>query len=304
MAIPKNREIRKPILEVLDHMGELTVVQLVLPLSGTFSLSKKEIDQEYESGNGNVFQNRISFALSGLYAAELVENTRKAHYSITEAGRNWLQKLDNGFDSGEFEKFIQIKVKERRERTLSNRKEEKQESEYDLNESFEELKNNIYVEIIDTILSKSPQAFEHLVVKLLQKMGYGGTVKDSGKVTQLSNDGGIDGIIKQDVLGFGRIYIQAKRYDRGNSVGRDEIQKFVGALATTSSSKGVFITTSDYSKGATTYAEGISNVNLVLINGNELAKYIYDYGLGMQVEQTLEIKKLDTDFWESMENDK
>lgn len=132
-------------------------------------------------------------------------------------------------------------------------------------------------------------------------MGYGGKVKDSGLVTKYTNDGGIDGIIKEDILGFGRIHIQAKRYDEKNTIQRDEIQKFVGALAVAQSNKGVFITTSSFSKGAIEYVANLSNTtNIVLIDGQRLAEYIYDFNLGMQTEQVIEIKKIDTDFWDSI----
>ncbi|MFY7741542.1 MAG: restriction endonuclease [Flavobacterium sp.] len=135
-------------------------------------------------------------------------------------------------------------------------------------------------------------------------MGYGGEIKNSGLVTKASNDGGIDGIIKEDVLGLGRIHIQAKRYKLESTVGREEIQKFVGALAVAQSNKGVFITTSYYSKGAIDYVNSLNgSTTIVLIDGEKLAEYIYDFGLGMQVEQTIEIKKLDADFWDSMKDE-
>jgi restriction system protein len=168
-----------------------------------------------------------------------------------------------------------------------------------LTKSFTTIKNEICEDILQTIIKKSPRDFEHLVVKLLEKMGYGGQLENAGTVTQASHDGGIDGIIKEDILGLGRIHIQAKRYDIGNTVSRAEIQKFVGALVN-QSAKGVFITTSDYSSGAIEYANGVPD--LVLINGKKLAEYIYDFNLGMQVEQVVEIKKLDSDFWETMED--
>jgi len=120
-------------------------------------------------------------------------------------------------------------------------------------------------------------------------------------VTQYVNDKGIDGIIREDVLGFGRINIQAKRYAIVNNVPREDIQKFVGALAVAQSDKGVFITTSDFTKGAYEYAESLnSTTKVVLINGNKLAQYIYEFNLGMQTERIIEIKKLDSDFWDSM----
>ena len=170
-------------------------------------------------------------------------------------------------------------------------------------ESFDEIKKSIYDEILETVLRKSPREFEHLVVSLLERMGYGGQVKNAGEVTQATNDGGIDGIIKEDLLGLGRIHIQAKRYDIGNTVGRDEIQKFVGALAVAQSNKGIFITTSSYTKSAQEYANNLNGTTaLVLIDGQQLAQYIYDFNLGMQVEKVIEIKKLDSEFWDLMQD--
>jgi len=174
----------------------------------------------------------------------------------------------------------------------------------ELYSSAEKIRESKYQEIIDTILSKTPREFEKLVVLLLQRMGYGGEIKQSGTVTSYTNDGGIDGIIKEDVLGLGRIHIQAKRYAQSNNVGREEIQKFVGALAVAQSNKGVFITTSSFSQGAITYAGSLNGATtLILIDGQQLASYLYDYGVGLQVEQTIQIKKLDSEFWDSMENE-
>ncbi len=135
-------------------------------------------------------------------------------------------------------------------------------------------------------------------------MGYGGGIRDSGTTTSYTNDKGIDGIIKEDVLGFGSIYLQAKRYSENISVRRDEIQKFVGALAPAKSNKGVFITTSKFSSTAIEYVESLdSSIHVVLIDGRKLAKYIYEYDLGMQTEKILKIKKLDSDFWDQMKDD-
>lgn len=158
-------------------------------------------------------------------------------------------------------------------------------------------------QILTTILSKQPREFERLVVKLLQAMGYGGEIKNSGIVTKLSNDGGIDGIIKEDILGFNHISIQAKRYALDNNVGRNEVQSFVGAVAGTPSKKGVFITTSDYTKGAMEYVESLNgSPTIILINGQQLTEYIYDYGLGLQTEKVLKIMKMDMDYWDAMDN--
>lgn len=164
-----------------------------------------------------------------------------------------------------------------------------------LEQSFDNIRKSVYAEILETIIGKSPRAFERLVVQLLQAMGYGGEVKGSGQVTRASKDGGIDGIIKEDILGFGRIYIQAKRYGLNYAVQRDEVQKFVGALAVAQSHKGVFITTSYFTSGAIDYVKGLNGAaTIVLIDGKQLAEYIYDFGLGMQSVKTIHIKSRTT----------
>ena len=137
--------------------------------------------------------------------------------------------------------------------------------------------------------------FERIVVDLLVKMGYGGSIQDAGKAIGKSGDEGIDGIIKEDKLGLDVIYIQAKRWDSG--IGRPEIQKFVGALACQRAKKGVFITTSSFSKEAITYASQM-DVKIVLIDGEKLAQYMIDYNLGVSVQNTYEIKKIDSDYFE------
>lgn len=134
-------------------------------------------------------------------------------------------------------------------------------------------------------------------------MVYGGEVKDSAIVTNLSKDGGIDGIIKEDILGFNHISIQAKRYALDSKIGSKELQAFVGAMSATTSNKGVFITTSDFSKNAIDYVKSLSSPTIILINGQELANYIYDYAFGLQTEKVLKIMKMDMDYWDAMDND-
>ena len=170
-------------------------------------------------------------------------------------------------------------------------------------DSYNRIKQNVQSQILTTILSKQPQEFERLVVKLLQAMGYGGEIKNSGVVTKLTNDGGIDGFIKEDILGFNHISIQAKRYAIDNNVQRHEVQSFVGAVAGTPSKKGVSITTSDYTKGAMEYVESLNGTpTIILINGQQLTEYIYDYGLGLQTEKVLKVMKMDMDYWDAMDN--
>jgi len=303
MSIPKHDEIRVPALKLLNEHRALRSREFEGLLSTPFGLTEEEIAQKYDSGNGRIFHDRISWALSYMFMAGLVERPKRGVYQISDTGRKILETPDL------VDAYIAKQI-EKRERPQKPKLESNVTSNIDLTPQEElygsstKIRNSVYDEILATILSKTPREFEKLVVNLLQKMGYGGEVKAAAEVTSYSGDKGIDGIIKEDVLGLGRIHIQAKRYAQNNTVGREEIQKFVGALAVAQSDKGVFITTSSYSSGALEYAENLNrSTTLVLVNGLQLAEYIYDYGLGMQVEQTIEIKKLDSDFWDSMEDE-
>lgn len=301
--IPRHDEIRVPALSLLAERGQLRLRDFEAPLARYFGLSDEEIQEKYESGNGRIFYDRISWALSYMSTTGLLSKPRYGVYELSELGREKLKNpaTINAFIAAEYAERQRAKSKQSSGTTIGETDLTPQEELY---ESAKKIREARYQEIIDTVLSKTPREFENLVVLLLQKMGYGGEVKQSGSVTSYTNDGGIDGIIKEDVLGFGRIHIQAKRYAQKNSVGRPEIQSFVGALAAAQSNKGVFITTSSFSKGAVQYVEGLNtNTILILIDGNKLAEYLYEYGVGVQVEQTIQIKKLDGEFWDSMEND-
>lgn len=308
MAIPKYDELMPPVLAYIAARDQVAWRTIEGPMADEFGLTAEEVANEYESGNGAVFLDRISWALSHLNMAGLTERPKRGVYQVTPAGRAMLKQ------PGEIRAYVKERGMERTaERKAAKEKDKTVEASDVENDqatpheslisAYEEIRSSMFDEILDTILRKTPTEFEKLVVKLLDQMGYGGQVKDAGQVTQASNDGGIDGIIKEDVLGLGRIHIQAKRYAKDNTVGREEVQKFVGALAVAQSNKGVFITTSRYSNGAIEYAENLNGAtNVVLIDGVQLAEYIYDFGLGMQSEQVVEIKKMDIDFWDGMQD--
>ncbi len=312
MPIPKHNEIRVPVLEFLKKNGPSVSRDMIGPLSEYFKLSPEEINQMYDSGNGPIFKDRVSWALTYLGFTDLVLRPKRGLYQISPKGIEMLktpQEIDAYIDKAEAQRnaskntqTIVLPGINIQEKALAPERLTPQEKLY---QSYANIKKSVLDEILDTILSKSPIAFEKLVISLLQKMGYGGEVKDSGILTKATNDHGIDGIIKKDILGLEKIYIQAKCYDRENGIGREHIQKFVGSLAGMQSKNGIFITTSYYHKTAIEYVKTLNgNPNLILINGEELANHIYDYNLGMQTEQVITIKKLDSDFWEEMEDDK
>ena len=308
--IPQFEEIRLQALRELSSGAVMRTKELRDPLAKYFQLTEDEINAWYPSGNGNIFLDRISWALSYLFIAGLVEKPKRGDYKISLKG---LEMLSNSTDE---QITIYVKnavlansskkiVKSKGCEPMANKSvSEEHTPQENLDNSYNNIKKSISSEILATILSKKPYEFERLVVKLLQMMGYGGEVKNSGIVTKLTNDGGIDGIIKEDILGFNHISIQAKRYAEHNNVGRKEIQSFVGAVAGTSSKKGVFITTSDYTKEAIDYVESLNgSPTIILINGQQLTEYMYDCGLGLQTEKVLKVMKMDMDYWDSMDDD-
>lgn len=308
--IPQFEEIRLQALRELSSGAVMRTKELRDPLAKYFQLTEDEINAWYPSGNGNIFLDRISWALSYLFIARLVEKPKRGDYKISLKG---LEMLSNSTDE---QITIYVKnavlansskkiVKSKGCDPMANKSvSEEHTPQENLDNSYNNIKKSISSEILATILSKKPYEFERLVVKLLQMMGYGGEVKNSGIVTKLTNDGGIDGIIKEDILGFNHISIQAKRYAEHNNVGRKEIQSFVGAVAGTSSKKGVFITTSDYTKEAIDYVESLNgSPTIILINGQLLTEYMYDCGLGLQTEKVLKVMKMDMDYWDSMDDD-
>ncbi|MDH5423749.1 MAG: restriction endonuclease [Gammaproteobacteria bacterium] len=311
MSVPKYDEIMPAVLAELakPNIGMLEWKSLEDPLAKYFDLTEEEKNTEYESGNGRVFLDRIGWALSYLAISKLIERPKRGYCEITKVGLSLVGKKD------EIKAHVKGKITEHDAQRKANKEADDSvepgpvlNSEVTpdeaLNQAAQNIRDNVYEDILDTILSKKPYEFERLVVRLLEKMGYGGVVKNAGQVTQQSNDGGIDGIIKEDVLGLGRIHIQAKRYKRDSVIGREDVQKFVGALAVAQSNKGVFITTSSYSKAAIEYADNLNgSTNVVLIDGARLAEFIYDYDLGMQTEQSVIIKRMDSDFWDKMQDD-
>ncbi len=309
--IPQFDEIRIQALKILKNGAVMRVKDFRVPLAEHFHLTEEEMNAWYPSGNGEIFLDRISWALSYLFIAGLVEKPKRGDYKISDKGLSMLNSCTDEQISVYIKTTVNartpkksIKAKGESEVAVGSDENEPTPQER-LYNSYDNIKQSIQSEILTTILGKKPQEFERLVVKLLQAMGYGGEVRNSGIVTRLSNDGGIDGIIKEDILGFNHISIQAKRYALDHNVGRSEVQSFVGAVAGTPSKKGVFITTSDFTKGATDYVESLNgSPTVILINGHQLTEYIYDFGLGLQTEMTFKVMKLDSDYWDSMEDDK
>lgn len=234
--------------------------------------------------------------------ADPVQSPSRGIYVITPVGRQVLNEnplqIDNlylqRFES--FQKFISPNNNEETALLAPAEKVSGKTPQDILDEAFQQINTTLADDLLSDIM-KQHAFFEHLVVKLLMQMGYGGSVDNVGTVIGQTDDEGIDGIIREDKLGFSLIYIQAKRWDCDKTVGRPEIQKFVGALAGQGASKGLFITTAKFTKEARQYAEKQHTTKVVLVDGTTLAKLMIEYNLGVSTEATYEIKRIDSDFF-------
>ncbi len=271
-------------------------------LAEKFNVSDNELSQLLPSGKQRVFTNRVHWTKAHLKMAGLLHDTRRAHFKITQRGKDILK--ENPQTVGikllkRFPEYLEFTGKTATSISLSNNHKDEivaQQTPEELIEfGYQSIRKSLEQEILSKLKAVHPAFFEKIVVALLVKMGYGGSLAEAGQATRYSGDEGIDGIIKEDKLGLDVIYIQAKRWE--GVVGRPELHKFVGALAGQGAKKGIFITTSSFSKDAALYTPK-NETKIVLIDGEKLAHYMIDYNLGVSVQNIYEIKKIDSDYFE------
>ena len=300
MAVPDFQTIMLPMLQMMADGREYTLADMLEELGRSFALSDYDLSERIPSGRQTRFYNRVCWSTTHLKKAAIIENTRRGTFRITPRGLELLNQNIDRIDLqllGTFPEYVAFRAIRRTtdDSTVATESivSDKTPDEL-LSESYESIRESLAAEILENIKSCSPLFFERLVVDLLVKIGYGGTLEDAGQAVGRSGDGGIDGIIKEDRLGLDTIYLQAKRWE--NTVGSPEIQKFAGALQGRRAKKGVFITTSDYSKGARDFAGAIEN-RIILIDGAELAELMIDYNVGVSVIANYEIKRIDSDYF-------
>lgn len=301
MAIPNYQACMLPFLQFLEDGKEHTLREAEDILAIKFELSPAERAELLPSGQQFIFKNRIGWARTYLKKAVLIESPKRGVFKITERGKKALASNPLRIDAkyleqwSEFIEFInasKVSTEETQseESTLATTTPEEA-----IELSYQGLREQLAQELLARILSCSPTFFEQLVVELLVKMGYGGSRRDAGERIGQTGDGGIDGIIKEDRLGLDTIFIQAKRWQ--GSVGRPEIQKFVGALQGQRARKGVFITTSFYTADAIDYASRI-DTKVVLIDGKQLASLMTDFDVGVSASASYVVKRVDSDYFE------
>lgn len=300
--IPNYQECMLPLLQLLNDKLIHTSKECVAELSAILNLTEEEKSELLPSGKQTIISNRISWARFYLEKAGLIKVVSRGKYQITQEGINLLSEHPITINNDILHRYDQFLAFMKQGSTKGNSTDDntiknlqtsylEQTPEEILDSTYKQLQSNLSEEILEKVLQQSPQFFERLVVDLLVKMGYG-----AGKITGRTGDGGIDGIIDEDKLGLDVIHIQAKRWQLGNNVGRKELQSFVGALAGQSGRKGVFITTSSFTREALEYNP--SNVKIAKIDGKKLADLMITYNLGVSTKMLYELKKIDTDYFE------
>jgi restriction system protein len=290
-----------PLLEFIADGKEYKMRNVTDELAIKFGVTEEEQKELLPSGVAPVFYNRTAWAKTYLKKAGLIDSPKQGIVIISKRGIEVLKKKPSSINVKflkQFSEFVAFQTVKQEEESETETSEDQsiQTPEELLEMAYQKIRKSLASELISKVVELSPAFFERLVVELLVKMGYGGSIKDAGKAMGKSGDEGIDGTIKEDKLGLDIIYIQAKRWKPGNVVGRPEIQKFVGALAGQGAKKGIFITTSNFTKEALDYTPR-NETKIVLIDGEQLAQLMIDYNLGCTSQQTYEVKKLDNDYF-------
>ena len=299
--IPDYQSIMLPLLEFISDGKEYKMRYVTDELAVKFGVTEEEQKELLPSGVAPVFYNRTAWAKTYLKKAGLIDSPKQGIVVISKRGLDVLKKKPSSINVKflkQFSEFVEFQTSKREDEseTETNDEQSTQTPEESLETAYQKIRKSLASELINKVVELSPAFFEKLVVELLVKMGYGGSIKDAGKAMGKSGDEGIDGTIKEDKLGLDIIYIQAKRWKPGNVVGRPELQKFVGALAGQGAKKGIFITTSNFTKEAIEYTPR-NETKIVLIDGHQLAQLMIDYNLGCTPQQTYEVKKIDSDYF-------
>ncbi len=303
--IPDYQTIMLPLLKLTSDNKVHKFRDVVESLAEYFDLTEEEKRELLPSGNQAIFDNRVGWARFYLTKAGLLKSEKRGTHQITEQGLNFLKTnptelrtkdLANFKDFKDFTESISKKNKSKeKEISILETRETNETPEEALEYAYQKLKYDLSRDLLDTIKNCSPFFFENLVVDLLTKMGYGGSRKDAGKAIGKSNDGGIDGIIKEDKLGLDTIYIQAKRWD--NTVPVREVRDFAGALLSKKARKGIFITTSNFPKSAYEFVSSIEH-KIILIDGEQLTDLMFEFDIGLSTQSNYLVKKIDSDYFD------
>ncbi|MDT2738190.1 restriction endonuclease [Enterococcus pseudoavium] len=295
MSLPTYEELYPYTLQSLSDGLPKAIKEIREEVANALKLTQEQINFRLESGIIQ-YNNRIAWSLSYLKQAGAVVSPNRGSYRITDLGHELLKwdSIDNK-KLMQFESFRKFKNKSREKKDLEDISKDEETPEEAIISEIELIDAELREDILAKILENSPFYFEKIVLKLLNAMGYG----DGSLLTTKSGDGGIDGIINEDPLGFHNIYVQAKRWDPSRTIGRPEIQKFKGAMDDKYEglNQGVFITTAKFSNEAKEYVNNLKLAKIMLIDGERLAKEMIRHNVGVNVKQVVEIHAIDLDFF-------
>jgi restriction system protein len=306
MPVPDVQSFMLPVLSIISE-GETDSEDLRRRIANEFHLTDADLREMLSGGVQSVFTNRVSWAIVSLQNSGLIEKVGRKRYRATSAG---LQLLS------EDPERIKFRASARPIRAVDRQPRSSEDGplvtfgsdggmppsitpEEQIERSYESLSSALAAGLLERIREMPPRLFENLTVELLIKLGYGGGDLARGQAVGRSGDGGIDGVIKEDALGLDRIYVQAKRYAAGNTVGRPEVQSFAGSLDLHHATKGIFITTSSFSPGAHDFVTKIAK-QIILVEGLELAKMLVERGVGVRIVKIYEIKSVDENYFEEL----
>lgn len=303
MPIPKFNDLFNDILELLSDKKEYKTRDVKEIISNKLDLTDEERQELIPSGAEPIIKNRIGWSLTSLKKAGYVESKKWGSVNITELGlyeykNNPNITIEDLMKIPSYQEYMGTDSK-----SNDNSDDDVIESSIDstpeetIEKAYKTINNQLSDQILENILNNDPYFFEKLVVDLLLKMGYGEFRENAGITTSASNDGGIDGIINEDVLGLDKIGIQAKRFAPDNVIGRPMLQSFAGALFGKGLTKGVFITTSSFTQGAIDFVKNQSGMTIILIDGKKLTNLMIKYELGTFTIHNYPIKQIDSDYF-------
>ena len=310
MPIGDYQSLMLPTLKALADGLEAPLSEIRARVAVSEKLTEQEVSEQLPSGRQTVLANRVSWALLGMERAGLVERVHRAVYRLTSEGGRLLERKPERVDDDvlrAYPAFVEWKrlVQQRRERQDTPPTEPSQPPgrgsdetpEEQLDRAAGELRAILESEILDRVRRSSPAFLEQVVVDLLLSMGYGGGNAAMGRVTGRTGDGGIDGTIREDALGLDEVYVQAKKYGDGNTVGADDLRSFAGAIDAAGTTKGVFVTTAAFTKSARDYVSR-SPKRIALIDGDELARLMVQHDIGVRTQIRHEVKRIDEDYFD------
>ncbi|TPQ42367.1 restriction endonuclease [Bradyrhizobium guangdongense] len=309
MSIPDYQSLMRPLLAFASDGSEKNINDAINHIAGQLNLTDDERHQLLPSGKQAIFANRVHWARTYLDKAGAIKRTRRSHFQMTDRGKQLLAENPTRINVQvlkKFPEFITFQTPKVTDAAGDNvapllAETEIPESAVTPEEAVQQAESQIFENLRSQLLIRisesSPSFFEGLVVDLVIAMGYGGSRASVVQRLGKSGDEGIDGVVNEDPLGLDVVYIQAKRYAADNTIGRERIQQFAGALVGQGASKGVFVTTSSFSRGAIEYAIKVPQ-RIILIDGKELARLMVQYGVGVRVERTVEIKRIDLDYFD------